>query len=720
MQSSDKISATRKLGTFGGVFVPNVLTILGVIMFLRAGWVVGTAGLQNALIILLIAKSITFLTTLSLSAIASNAKVGVGGAYFLVSRSLGLEVGGSIGLPLFLAQAVSVSFYIVGFSESLRYLLPHVNEPLVSSGVLVLFYLVARNGAGLVAKTQYFILAALAVSLISFFAGGQNFELTADCWEPLNQGSPGFWVIFAIFFPAVTGIMSGVSMSGDLQTPSKSIIRGTLAAVGFTFVIYAAELVWLAGSATRDSLINDALVMKQIALVPELIFLGLWGASLSSALASLAAAPRTLQALGRDGIVPRVFGKGSGETNEPHVALIFTVLIAESCILVGDLNYIAPIITMFFLATYATINIVAGLERLVNNPSYRPSIRVHWLVSIIGCGGCVWIMFLISPSSTVIAGLIVLSIYAYLTRKRFETAWGDIRSGVWFSVTRLGLLRFESSRKHVRNWRPVMLVLVGNPKARERMVEFASAFEAGIGFLFLAQIVTGRWEKLLNRQESSQDALQRYIKEQGISGVAKVVLADDFEHGVVTLLQVSGLGQFQPDTVLVGWNEDSLRQPGFSRTVRKILELKRNLIVFKEASEEADLVQGVDVWWYSKDNGSLMLTLADLLTNNIEWTNHRIRVLRIIKDETAVEEVKAGTRSLIESLRVPAEVEIIVADESPFETIARHSAVTEVSFIGMSVESMEQHGDALQSYRELVSNLQGNVFLTKSWHDLRY
>lgn len=720
MPNSEKTSSIRKLGTFGGVFVPNVLTILGVIMFLRTGWVVGTAGLYNALIILAIAKSITFVTTLSLSAIASNTKVGVGGAYFLVSRSLGLEVGGSIGLPLYLAQAVSVAFYIVGFSESLRYILPNINEALVSSGVLILFYLVARTGAGLVAKTQYIILGLLALSLVSFFAGFQNFNLSSESWQPVTGSAPSFWVVFAIFFPAVTGIMSGVSMSGDLETPSKSIIRGTLSAVMFTFVIYAVEMVWLAANASREDLLNDALVMTKIAVFPELIFVGLWGATLSSALASLAAAPRTLQALGHDGIVPRIFGKGSGETNEPRTALIFTVLIAESCILVGDLNYIAPIITMFFLATYATINIVAGLERVVNNPSYRPSIKVHWTVSIFGCAGCVWIMFLISPGATVIAGLVVLSVYAVLTRKRFETAWGDIRSGVWFSITRLGLLRFEGSRKHIRNWRPVMLVLVGNPKARQRLVEFASWFEAGIGFLFLAQIVSGSWEKLLKRQESSQDSLQRYIRDQGISGVAKVVLADDFEHGVVTLLQVSGLGQFHPDTVLVGWNEDSLRQPGFSRTVRKILELKRNLIVFKEASESADLIKAIDVWWYSKDNGSLMLTLADLLSNNIDWSDHKIRVLRIIRDESAVAEVKAGTEEAIESLRVPAEVEIIVSNEPPFETIARQSAVTEVCFIGMAVEAMEHQGDALHAYRNLVSSLQGNVFLTKSWQDLRY
>ena len=111
MMASTENSDTdpRKFGTFAGVFVPNVLTILGVIMFLRTGWVVGQAGLTGALIILGIANLITFLTTLSLSAIATNTKVGGGGAYYLISRSLGLEIGGSIGVPLFLAQAISAA-----------------------------------------------------------------------------------------------------------------------------------------------------------------------------------------------------------------------------------------------------------------------------------------------------------------------------------------------------------------------------------------------------------------------------------------------------------------------------------------------------------------------------------------------------------------------------------------------------------------------------------
>lgn len=709
------------MGTFGGVFVPNVLTILGVVMFLRAGWVVGNAGLIGALLILVIANSITLLTTLSLSAVATNTHVGVGGAYFLVARSLGLELGGSIGVPLFMAQAISVAFYLIGFSESLLLLFPEIDSRVASSVGLGVFLVIAWFGASWAVKTQYVILAVLALSLVSFFTGYKPISDISVNLDPAYLSSHSFWTVFAIFFPAVTGIMAGVSMSGDLRDPSKSIPRGTLAAVVLTFFIYAAQMAWLAMNADRSELIENNLVMQHIARFPALILAGLWAASLSSALASLVAAPRTLQALGLDGVLPRAMARRLGASPEPRVALIITAVIAEAAVLIGDLNLIAPVITMFFLATYGTINLVAGLERLVSNPSYRPVFKVHWLPSLLGGLACLLVMFLINVWATLVAVVVIVGVYLFLTRRRFQTAWGDMRSGLWFALTRFGLLRFETSRQHVRNWRPVLLVLSGNPNARLKLIEFARWLEADRGMLFLAQIVTGEWEKLLPRHRGAADALQGFIQERRLSAFGKTIIADDFEHGVVTLLQVSGLGLFQPNTVLVGWSEDTVRQAAFARAVHRILELERNLLVYDEAAPDAVLEPVIDVWWYAKDNGSLMLTLAHLLQSNIRWRNHKIRVLRIIRDEAGVEEAEVGTREMIAEFRIPTEVQVIVSTEPPLDVIAHTSARSEICFTGIAVEQLAEEDDSpLAAYAELVTSLHGNVLLTKSWHDLKY
>ncbi len=408
------------LGTFGGVFVPNVLTILGVILFMRTGWVVGHAGFWGAMAILTIANIITLLTALSLSALSTNTQVGAGGAYFITSRSLGVEIGGSIGVPLYFAQAVSVAFYLVGFAESLEYVIPGVDRQMVCLVMLGLFIGVAWFGAGVIAKTQYFILGALLISLVSLFAGYRPLEDLTINLQPHYTDGQSFWSVFAIFFPAVTGIMSGVSMSGDLAEPSKAIPRGTIAAVLCTFVVYALAIALLAFGSDPTALQEQPLIMKEIALYGPLIFVGLWAATLSSALASLAAAPRTLQALAVDNVAPSILGRRHGTTREPRIALVLSGIVAAGCVMIGELDLIAPIISMFFLATYGTLNIVAGLEALVANPSYRPAFRVHWLLSILGGLGCVGVMCLIDPIATAASTVVIIGIYTWLTRRRLS------------------------------------------------------------------------------------------------------------------------------------------------------------------------------------------------------------------------------------------------------------------------------------------------------------
>ncbi len=720
--SADDRRAAGTLGAFGGVFTPNVLTILGVIMFLRTGWVVGAAGLAGALVILLLAKSITILTSLSISSISTNTRVGAGGAYFLISRSLGLEIGGSIGVPLYFAQAISVAFYLVGFAESLTGLVPGVDVRLVASAGLGLFFVVAWFGAGFITKTQYFILGLLTLSIISMFTGvGPANQLEANLG---GAGDPDikFFAVFAIFFPAVTGIMAGVSMSGDLKDPGRSIPRGTIAAVLITMVVYAAQMIWMAARVDRETLLTDQMALLQISSVPQLIYVGLWAASLSSALASLAAAPRTLQALAHDRVAPhalaRTFSKGS---REPRAALIVTVVVAEICILLGDINAIAQVITMFFLATYGTLNLVAGIERLVSDPSYRPSFRTHWAPSLLGGVACLAVMLLINVIATIVAVVVIAAIYAMLTRRRLEVAWGDVRSGVWFSLARFGLRRFVMSRQHLRNWRPIVLVLVTRPDDWLPLVTIANWLESRRGFLFMAQVIKGEWKAMHPLQASTQAQLETFIRDQGVSGAARTVVAEDYEQGVSTLLQLTGVSNFAPNTVLVGWSDDATRQADFARTVRRTLELERNLIVYRQARPDGRrLHRRIDVWWYARDNGSLMLTLAWLLKNNPTFREHEIRVLRIIRDPAGIDEARAGTQAIVEDLRVVARVEVIVSAEPPFEVIADTSAHSDVTFVGLAVSGLDESETPLEPYAPVFERIHGRIMLTKSWQDLQY
>ena len=346
------------LGTFAGVFTPSVLTILGIILFLRLGYVVGNAGLGQALLILLLANGISVLTSISLSAIATNLKVKGGGDYYLISRTLGLEFGGAIGIVVFLAQSVSIAFYCLGFGEVVAYLfqtefsiLPQIIAALAVSFLFILAWL----GADWATKFQYVVMGILAAAILSFFIGGfirwDSAQLVQN-WSA-SQTSMGFWVLFAIFFPAVTGFTQGVSMSGDLKDPGKSLPRGTFAAVGLSIIVYFIASVLFAAALPADVMISDYGAMKKVAYIAFLVTAGVIAATLSSAMASFLGAPRILQSLAADRIFPFLtpFAKGSGPTLNPRHGVLLSAGIAYATVAYGHLNLIAPVVSMFFLVS---------------------------------------------------------------------------------------------------------------------------------------------------------------------------------------------------------------------------------------------------------------------------------------------------------------------------------------------------------------------------------
>ena len=709
----------QKFGTFGGVFVPNILTILGVILFLRAGWVVGNAGLVSAIAMLLLANGVTFLSALSLSAIATNTKAQGGGAYFLISRSLGLEFGGAIGVPLYLAQAISVAFYVVGFTESVQFLFPSIDTRLFSLATLVVVFLVAWIGASVAVKAQYLILATLAISLVCFFAGFQVMDGWEGTMEPAYTEGHSFWTVFAIFFPAVTGIMSGVSMSGDLENPTRSIPRGTLWAVGVAFAIYLAQLIWLALGVDRSELVGNKMAMQTLSVWPPTIIAGLWAATLSSALASLVAAPRTLQALAKDRVLPRFLSKGHGPAKEPRIALVLSSIVSVVCVWAGDLDLIAPLISMFFLATYGAVNLVAALESWTGNPTYRPTFRVHWLISLVGAIACFGIMLLLDPLATVLAIVLIVATYIVLTRRSYRTAWGDMRSGFWFAVARMGLLKLYKSRQHQRNWRPAILLLMSNLKENTGLLRFGRYLEANKGVLFLSHIILGDWKTSADRQKALTRQIDDRIREERLSAFSKVVIARDFEQGVTSLLQGAGLGNLQPNTLMIEWGSGWLRDNDFPHTVHQALEMETNLIVYSKAKRpEAQLYSVIDVWWSARANGSMMITLAHLMQSNRDWRESKIRILRIIRDESGRESAEEGMAELLKDSRIEVEPVIVVSAEAPLKAIARESKLSAATFVGVSVRTLEEEAGPLSSYDPLVSEMQGHVFLAKNWHDL--
>jgi amino acid transporter len=713
--ASDRTPANDRkgLGTFGGVFTPSILTILGVIMYLRLGWVVGNVGLGGTLLIVTIATSITFLTGLSVAAIATDQRVRVGGAYYMISRSLGLETGGAVGIPLFLAQGLSVALYTVGFAESLVRVFPTLDARWTGIVTTLLVAGVALVSARAAIRAQYFIMGAIALSLLSLLFGsplegpgvGAPMGLTG---APVADAVP-FWAVFAVFFPAVTGIMAGVGMSGDLEDAGKSLPRGTLAAIGVGFVIYMALPIILVFKAPADALIADPLVMRRIAWWGDAILLGVWGATLSSAVGSILGAPRVLQALARDGVLPgplKVFGRGSGEADEPRLGTLATLALALVAVWLGDLNVIAPILTMFFLTTYGVVNIAAGLEKFLGSPSFRPRFKVPWIVSIAGAVGCVGVMFLINAVATGIAFAVVLAIFLWLERQGLESAFGDVRRGMWLEITRQGLLRVTREAEDARNWRPHLLVLTGAPSRRWHLVELADQLGHGRGLLTVATVVP---EDLVSERRRSMEAsVQEYLYKRGVQALVRVAGAPDRYLGAERLVEAYGLGPLTPNTVMLGVSKTAEDRDRYCGLLRHLWEQKRNVVVVRdtESPPPERARKRIDIWWGGlQGNGALLMILGYLLRTSIQWRYADTRLKMVVPNESAAEDARANLERIVAETRTGLECEILVAEQqNALEVLRASSADADLVLAGMRAPDAD---DFTEYYRELQERTVG-------------
>jgi amino acid transporter len=711
-------NAVRRFGTFNGVFVPTILSLFGVILFLRTGWVIGNTGLLHGLFLITIAMSISLATSLSLSAISTNTEVGVGGVYYIISRSLGLNIGGAIGIPLFLSQSISVAFYVIGFTESLLGLFPNLNFKLVASAVLILFTIIAFIGADLAVKVQIVIFASLLTGIFSFLLT-RNWIPMAINLEPHYAPGQNFWSVFAVFFPAVTGITAGVSMSGELKNPARNIPIGTLLALGFSYIIYMLVAVKLSAVAPYTVLIEDNLITVKKALVPALVYLGIWMATISSALTFIVGAPRTLQALAKDRVVPSFLAATLGsKKNEPRAGTIVTFIIAQTFILMGNLNMVATIITMFFLTTYGITNLAAGLSDLIGNPSYRPRFRVHWIISFYGVFGAYMVMFLISPLYTIVASLILLGIYLLLQKRELNQTWGDIRSGIWISMARFALLKLENYELDPVNWRPNIMVFSGGPGERPHLVKMAQWLSRGNGIVTLFNLLTGDVEELASEREKRLKELRDYIQQHRWTIFPEVEIARTAEDGFTTIVQAHGIGKLASNVALFGWSNNFEKKTELARIIRKLIFLKKDILALKYDPERGfGNKLTIDIFWRGKGgNAPLMVMLAHIIRLNPEWRNARIRLIEVVETEHEKVLSEKRTKELMEEARIEAEP-VVLVKENPADRIidvmTEFSSISDLTIVGMGVPRKGEEGVFVSRMDSLLAPL-GTVLLVRS------
>jgi amino acid transporter len=449
-----------RFGTFRGVFRPTVLTILGAMIYLREGYVVGELGLVGFLLLLVAIYVVTTTTAISLSSVTTNVRIGDGGVFSLISQSMGLEAGGAIGIPLYLAVSFGAAMYAYAFSEGWCAIFPDHPSWIVASGCLAAAILTAWASAKMAFRVQTIVLIGTLIALISAVLGLHNLTepVELELWT-----SPGAnWVdMFALFFPAATGITVGAAMSGSLAAPKRSIPRGTLAAVAVSFTLYAGFAFWYAAVGTSETLRQNYTIMVDAAAWGPGILIGLMASTFTATVSSVIAAPRVLHALAQFNVLPGSSYLVAGAKNgEPRRALAVTGVIAGLALMSGSLDAIAPLLTVFFLITYASINLVLLIEQSLDLTSFRPTFRVPLAVPLVGSAACLLAILVVSPVVGVIALILVAVVYGWLVRRKLATPYESVRSGLFVNFAGWAARRVTGLATSVRSWKPDLMVPV--------------------------------------------------------------------------------------------------------------------------------------------------------------------------------------------------------------------------------------------------------------------
>ncbi|NRA67882.1 MAG: Na-K-Cl cotransporter [Pseudobacteriovorax sp.] len=552
-ETSKNDKKIKKLGTYVGVFRPTLLTIFGVMMYVRMGWVVGHSGLFGAILILLMTFVITGTAALAFSSITTNIRLKAGGVFALVSQSLGLEAGGAVGLPLYLAQSLGAALYIYGFVEGWQYFFPNHETHFIVLGVFACGLILSITSEKLALKTQSLVLIGVILALGSMLAGFWTHQelQKPQLWGDFEEGS--IWVLFAIFFPAGTGIKVGASLSGKLEDSRRSIPKGTIAAWATALITYLVLIIWYSTVATPAELKSNYLIATEHAFWGPAVLIGLLSSCFSATLSSLVAAPNVLAALAQNKIIPFssfIAKESSGGT--PRNAMLVNGLIVSAALMLGDLNKVAALITMFFLITYTTLNLVVVVEQSLNLVSFRPTFRVPLWIPLLGTVSCLGAILVTNPIIGLMALAIVIAVYIYLERRQLETPWETVRSGLFIALADWAARQTQKRAAEgvERAWKPDILV----------PIKYSQQLQGEYRFLYSLVSPKGSIQALTVRTPKSYPDSKRlsqiidYFRAEGILATKAIVEAPNIGAGTEMAVSILKGSFFKPNVLYMDVN----------------------------------------------------------------------------------------------------------------------------------------------------------------------
>jgi len=701
------------------VFLASISTILGAILFLRFGYAVGHTGMAGALLIILLGHLVTIPTALAVSEIATNRRVEGGGAYFIISRSFGTTIGGAIGISLYLSQAISVAFYMIAFAEAFRPALePWLGtqfDPRIISlpATALLAVLVVLRGANFGVGALWAVAAVLAASLTLFFLGQPLDGAPTDqlpLVERVSDADP-FMLVFAIVFPAFTGMVAGVGLSGDLANPGKSIPRGVMAATVAGMVLYVGVVIKMATSASPDQLAGDQLVMARIALWGPIIPIGLACATLSSAIGSILVAPRTLQAMAADRIGPldglnRLLARGVGGAREPRNAALVTSVIALVTVVAGNVDSVARIISMFFMVTYGALCTISTLEHFAARPSYRPTFRSKWYLSLLGALMSVFLMFQMDPLYALVAVVIMILLYRAIRASRGGDDLAAIFQGAMTQATRNFQIKLQAShaRQSADEWRPSAIMINGRTFERSAPFQFFTWLAHRYGFGAYLHYIHG----YLNPEtyKESRKVFARLVetaRAKKSSIYVDTMISPSMRSALAQTLQLPGMAGMENNTILFEFTPDD-----GSDALREVTEgcllastTRVNSLVLRHGEHFFGNRSSIHVWltWHDEENASLMILLAYILVGHPEWRKAEIRIFAAFPQAEAADR-RARLDEMITTGRLPISrknLRVIPTDDRVDFTrlVAERSGSADLVILGLTERRLREKGNEL-------------------------
>jgi len=686
--SIHSIKSKATLGS-GPVFTTAISTILGAILFLRFGYSVANTGFLGTVAIILLGHLVTIPTAMAVAEIATNQKVEGGGAYYMISRSFGLNIGAAIGIALFLSQAISIAFYIIAFAEAFHpfaeflrdnysdtlgpiipFLLSKKIVGLVSMSLMSILML--TKGANVGVKALYGIVALLFLSLLMFFFGESQIPFSEVSFVATIDNPDSFFLVFTIIFPAFTGIAAGLGLSGDLKDPKKSIPRGTLWATAVGIIIYMLVAYKLVTSASLEDMANNQLIMENIAVWGPIIPIGLGAAAISSALGSVMVAPRTLQALGIDNIFPSNkvndwISKEKESNNDPMNATIISIAIGFFFISIGDINFVAQVISMFFMVTYGALNSISFLEHFSADPSFRPTFRSHWYISLTGALFSFWLMFKMNAGFAFLSLLFMGLTYLYISKHNKDKAgFVKLFRGVIYQISRqLQVLTQKKDYNSSENyWRPFAVTVTDSHYKRKDGYDLMRWISQRYGFGTYIHYIKGFLTNETHKK--AQESIKKLIKmNRGSKSnvVIDTIVSPSYTSAMAQVVQLSSISGKSHNMMVYEYFRENINElDRFKEVAPLMMATDFDVCILSSSHRSFGFRKSIHIWMTSDsyETSSLMILLSYILQGHKEWKKAEIKIFSIYQGSKEEETEKLNQLILGRRLPIsPSNIEII-------------------------------------------------------------